>query len=64
MDGIVERLVEGGCVFKHTFHIRHVRRILVTDVAVFCHNSVLSISTGEIILNGAENSCVRQFSRE
>ena len=60
---IIERLVEGA-MSKHISHIRHIRHVPVADVAVFLHNSLLPIPAGEIIINGAINSCVRQLWRE
>jgi len=38
---------------KHSIHIRHIGRVPVADLTVFCHNSLFPISAGEIIMNGA-----------
>ena len=40
----MERLVEGFCVMKHLFHIRHFGHVPVANLAVFVHNALLPIS--------------------
>ena len=51
---ILMTLIDGASSLAH---IR--RHVPVADVAVFCHNSLRLSSAGEIIPNGATNSCVR-----